>query len=258
MLWLVVLGSTLFLPILLVSLMLLFATQLYFTQGVTGPTIATLGFAAVFFISFVLASAYLHALIISAAKKAHNKRFGLLDAFREARGVYWRVLAINCVVAVPAAIFFTVALFVELVAAYSLLVAMGLWLAVAPFVFLRAPLSFKKGFFASLRVSARKAFRAAEIKKWASIKALALVATAAFIALSYSTLIQEPLLVQLLVILAYFLFLLASVLSPGLAILNVFLFEFSGSEAIAWLGVGLLVPLNVFFVLLAWLVITSD
>lgn len=255
-LWLVVLGVTLFVPVLLMTLLIAFGVthfELY------GQATALFSLVSLFGVVFVAVVAYFHCLLIQAAARLQQKNFSLLACFQGARGLYWRVLGLHALVLVPAVGLFVASLFGSLALSYVLLALAGLWLILVPFAFLRAPVFVREQpLGTSLRLAASEVFSKAHYFRWGSVKITALVLTLLYFAISSPDLLSASWSAQLVVLAGYFFSTLLSVLVPGFALANAAVFSYTSSQVILAAHLLVLLPLQVFFVLLVTTYLSQD
>lgn len=255
-LWLVVLGVTLFVPVLLMTLLLAFGGAHLELFGQAHVLFSLVGFFGLVFVAIV---AYFHCLLIEAGARLSKKGFSLLGCFQGARRMYWRVLGLHALVFVPAVGLFVLSFFVPFELSNAALFSALGWLVITPFVFLRAPVFVREhALGASLHRAAREVRSAAHYRRWGVVKASALVLTLLYLGISFPDLSNASFVAQLVVLAGYFFSTLLSVLLPGFALSNAAVFSYTGSQVVLAAHLLLLLPLQVFFVLLVTTYLSRD
>ena len=248
-LWITVLGATLFVPLLFTVVLSLFSLEV--REGFAISAWPRLALTVLFAIAFFLATTYFHALLLAAAKDAHKKTgFSFLQTFAKARPLYLRTLALNASTGLPALVLVGASLLVHGTLSYILGLVAGIYLVICAYLGLRVGKYLPTHSFSkAVKRSVREVFSKKHLISWSWVKLSGSIVTLAFFLFGYAVIADAQLAVQAGFILTHFFMVLGSVVAPQILFVSVLFF---GGAGIVHFSVLLL--LHLLFVLLATLI----
>lgn len=245
-LWLVLLAALLFVPLMFSVFLATIAFELLITSPGTNP-IGLFVLSGAFFMVFLFCATYVHALFVSASVRVQKKQFSFISAFSYARSLFWKCFSLGALVLLPLGGLLAFAFVLPAFWGWIVVALSALWVVLCVLALLNVNAIFTKNtFFSALKHSLSGLKSSDRYLHFAQILGGAVFVTVVYALLTYKQVAGQALIFQLGFFFIYLLFTLASVLVPGLAITNSFLYVDYGALS----GYHLLItlPLQILFV----------